>query len=172
MNIISNETKYNSTANFLVWLVCQSILLLSLEVPGSTCENGAVCSWIHMCGVSSDILQPFCWDDGLFQKFSHTALGQCFLCMAKNIKLCQQLGKFLYKQQICYCKCMVTRVKAVVLCFSGAVGSKWDMSYRKIIGSVVDQEQHVEKICEVWMHFTHQLYFAHQLYCHNSASIT
>jgi len=128
-----------------VWLVCQSILLLASEIPGSTSETHDVCSWMHMCGVSSDILQPFCWDNGLFQKFSHTALGQCFLCMAKNIKLWQQLGKYLHKQQTCYVKCMMTRVTAVVLCFSGVVGSKWDMIYRKIRGWVVDQGQHVEK---------------------------
>jgi len=54
--------------------------------------------------------------------------------MAKNIELCQQLGKFLHKQQICYVKCMVTRVTAVALCCSGVVGSIWDTTYRKTMG--------------------------------------
>jgi len=165
---------YISTDNFLVWLVCQSILLLASEVPGSTWETHAVCSWMHMCGVSSNILQPFCWDNGLFQKFSHTALGQCFLCMAKNIKLWQQMGKFHHKQQICCVKCMVTQSHSCSVVFQWCCWLQMGHDLQEDNGLSCSPRTACrgEKICEVWMHFTHQLYFTHPLYCHKSASIT
>jgi hypothetical protein len=128
------------------------VVLCAAECP---CNSCAVCSWMPMCGVSSHILQPFCWDNGLFQKFSHTVLSDVsYIGLRISSFVSNWENSFTNNRYIM----LNVRwpVWAVVQCFGDEVGSKSDTSYRNKNGWAVDQVQHVEERryvkCECILH--------------------